>query len=121
MTAIWHSLVNVFVVIGALITAVACCVDRHAFRNSILLLVVGVACYGMDISAGIADGACAPSNEMSFLNLLGELDECGNPYGLFLVIAQIAIVGSVTTWLFLAWGAVLRKYDEERADSTDET
>ena len=121
MTELWHSLINVGIVIGALITGVICCVDKHALRNSVLLLIIGVGCYAADISAGIRQGSCTPSMDMNFLRLLNELDKCGNPYGFFLVISQIAIIGAVVTWLFLAWGAVLRKYEEEREEESRET
>ncbi len=115
-----HILVNTAVVVGALVIAGFCRFDKHPIRTSFLLLIAGICCYAVDIYAGVQHGLCAPSVQTGFLKLLDELDECGNPYGIYLAIAQVTVLGAVLAWLYLAWSAVLRRYKREREDSNYE-
>lgn len=120
LTPLLHSLVNTAIVVGALVIAGFCRLDKHPIRTSFLLLIAGVCCYAVDIYAGVQNGLCTPSVQAGFLKFINELDECGNPYGIYLAIAQVTILGAVLTWLYLAWGAVLRRYQREREDSNHE-
>ena len=123
MEVLWHSAVNVGIVIFSIVLAIACFIDKKPIRNSTLAFVVGVSMYGMNFYFSYADGACDFVDSHNLLEHLINAESCINSYSYDILIAQIAIIGAVLVWLAIAWRPVFRKLEQEESqeDERNET
>jgi hypothetical protein len=119
--ALWHSIVNVGIVIAAFVVAVWCALDKKYVLGSILLFCGGAGMYGLHIYSGFADGICEFANPSSAWDYIVAAEDCIDSYSPDIISAQIGIIAAMLVWLSMAWRKVFRKLELEEEVKQNKT
>ena len=114
MEALWHSIVNVAIVIGSIMLAVVLASEAKQVLASVLLFLAGVGIYVVEASYGVTEGLCTLDAGGGFLHLLVRADQCFDSYSFAVSVAQVSIIAALLLWLAMAWRAVFRKFEAEQ-------
>jgi hypothetical protein len=103
MEALWHSVVNVAIVVASLIVAIWISVEKKPVLSSIISVTLGVLLYGMEIYSGYSDGACTFINSDTIWEHFANVENCFFSYSVSIAVAQVAIIGALLFWLGRLW------------------
>ena len=115
MEALWHSIINVLIVIFSFLFSFIYFLEKRPFVYSVVAFAFGVGMYSLHIFGGYSDGTCKFEGSQGILETLTIAESCIDSYSLDISMAQVVIIGSVLVWLVLAWQPVMRKLEQDEA------
>lgn len=120
METLWHSIINVGIVLAAFILAFACFLDKRPVRDSLGCFSAGVLIYGLHVFLAYSDGICEFTDLRGIWQYFESLESCIDSYSLDIICAQVFIIGAALAWLVLAWQPVMRKLEKDGEYRRDE-
>lgn len=119
MEALWHSAINVGIVIFSIVLAIACLMGKKPVSNSLIAFLGGVFIYGLHFYFGYSEGACEFTVSDKVLQHFVNAESCIDSYSYDISMAQIAIIGAILVWLALVWKPVFRKLEQDEAQESE--
>ena len=119
MEALWHSIINVAIVIASIVVATFAFRDKKRALGSVLLCAAGVLIYVMEIYYGASEGLCELSGVTNFLEFFASAENCLDSHSYGVAVAQVAIISALLLWLSMAWQKVFRKLESEEGEKNE--